>query len=164
MKSSSQVEPYDPEASVADVMARFGCCWGANCNSMNGWGSKAMSGDRCIWWWPMCSALEFAQRGLLTPSAVPVEMAQREGYKIYASPQDEVVGRHALVCLYEPNVARRALWPGMGMINIGVNIGAFLLLRASAVGLNGYVLAVKPNPANARLIKASRRLNGNRPA
>ena len=65
--------------------------------------------------------------------------------------------------VYEPDVAavlRRWLRPGMGMLDLGANLGVFALLGAALVGPGGHVLAMEPNPANARLLEASRRANG----
>ena len=73
------------------------------------------------------------------------------------------MGRHALAGAYDTyltDLLRRFLQPGMGVLDIGANIGVFALLAAAKVGPDGYVLAVEPNPANTRLLEASRRLNG----
>ena len=70
---------------------------------------------------------------------------------------------HALAGAYDTyltDLLRRFLRPGMGVLDIGANIGVFALLAAAKVGPDGYVLAVEPNPANTRLLEASRRLNG----
>ena len=157
-------QPYDPLATVEDVKACFRLLLGRNPYEHEWVGQQSNVGRPLhLVVANVLNSLEFTKRGLLTPPSVLVEMAQCEGYKIYASPQDEAVGRHALACLYEPNVTnvvRRALRRDMGMIDIGANIGVFSLLGAAAVGPGGYVLAVEPNPANARLIEASRRLDG----
>jgi FkbM family methyltransferase len=157
-------QPYDPIASEDDVRHCFRLLLGRNPYPYEWVGQQSNIGrPLALVVANMLNSMEFAERGLLTPRAAPVELAQCDGYKIYGSPQDEAVGRHALACLYEPNVTsvvRRALRRGMGMIDIGANIGVFALLAAARVGASGYVLAVEPNPANARLIEASRLLNG----
>jgi FkbM family methyltransferase len=48
----------------------------------------------------------------------------------------------------------------MNVADVGANIGYFTMLAASIVGANGVVTTVEANPDNARLIEASRRLNG----
>ena len=55
---------------------------------------------------------------------------------------------------------RDVLRPGMAAIDIGANIGVFSMLAASLVGPTGWVLGIEPNPRNARMAEASRRLNG----
>ena len=78
-------------------------------------------------------------------------------------PDDLDVGRHVQSNNYEPDVTlvfQRLLRPGMGVLDVGANIGYFSMLSASLVGPSGFVLAVEPNPENARMLEASRRLNG----
>jgi FkbM family methyltransferase len=85
------------------------------------------------------------------------------GFRIYASTRDGAVGRHVVAGQYEPHVMavlRQHLRPGMSMLDIGANIGVFALMAAMIVGPSGSVLAVEPNPANARLLEASRLANG----
>lgn len=109
------------------------------------------------------NSLEFARRGLLLPPEPDATVADLDGFRIYASAADPSVGRHVLAGVHEPEVQaafRRVLRPGMGVIDIGANVGFFTMLSASIVGSTGYVLAIEPNPANVRLLEASRRLNG----
>jgi len=54
---------------------------------------------------------------------------------------------------------RRFLRPGMGVLDIGANIGWFTMLAAALVGPTGFVLAVEPNTRNIKLLEASRRIN-----
>lgn len=110
------------------------------------------------------NSLEFARRGLqrLDPARQP-KLAQFDGFKIYADPADLQIGQHVLAGAYEPEVAavfHGLLRPGMAVIDIGANIGYFSMLAASLVGPTGAVLAIEPNPANIRLLEASRRANG----
>lgn len=155
---------FDPNATEADLRNCFRLLLGREPYSHEWIGQQSNVGrPLAVIVANILNSLEFAQRGLLTPGAAPVELASCDGYRIYASPQDEAVGRHALAGLYEPNVTsvvHRALRRGMGMIDIGANIGVFSLLSAARVGPTGFVLAVEPNPANARLIEASRLVNG----
>jgi FkbM family methyltransferase len=156
--------PYDPAATQEDVHHCFRLLLGRNPHPHEWIGQLSNVGRPLeLVVSNMLNSREFADRGLLTRQPARVELAQCDGYRIYGSPQDEAVGRHALACLYEPNVTRvvgRALRQGMGMIDIGANIGVFALAAAARVGPSGYVLAVEPNPANARLIEASRQVNG----
>ncbi len=109
-------------------------------------------------------SLEFANRGLLnSPASEQIAKVQLEDFAIYVAPDDLDVGRHVHAGVYEPDVTavfRRLLSPGMNVLDIGANIGYFSMLSAGLVGAGGHVLAVEPNPANARLLEASRRLNG----
>ncbi len=92
-----------------------------------------------------------------------VKLAAHDGYKIYAPREDELIGSPVLHGSYEPHVTsvfRRYLKPGMNVIDIGANIGHFSMLAASIVGPDGMVTSVEPNLENARLLEASRRLNG----
>ncbi len=109
------------------------------------------------------NSLEFARRGLLQAEGAPPGLAKLDGFSLYAREDDMAVGRHVLHGPYEPEVAarfRQVLRPGMGVLDIGANIGYFTMLSAALVGPEGSVLAVEPNPANARLLEASRALNG----
>ncbi len=113
------------------------------------------------------NSLEFSRRALAGPSAGPrspdIELVTLSGFSIFVSPSDAAVGRHVRVDGYEPEVTavfRRLLRPGMGVVDIGANIGYFTLLSASLVGAGGFVLAIEPNPRNARMLEASRRANG----
>lgn len=109
------------------------------------------------------NSLEFARRRLQEPATAAPEVAELEGFRILASPDDLAVGRPVLSGGYEPEVVtvfRSVLRAGMNVIDIGANIGFFSMLAATLVGSGGSVLAVEPNPRNARMAEASRRLNG----
>ena len=110
------------------------------------------------------NSLEFHRRRLQDPNVGEApEVAHLDGYRLLARPDDLAVGRHVLDGVYEPEVIAvfsALLRPGMNVIDIGANIGVFAMLAASRVGPDGSVLAVEPNPRNARMIEASRRLNG----
>jgi FkbM family methyltransferase len=56
---------------------------------------------------------------------------------------------------WEPHVERvlrRFLAPGSVFVDIGANVGWHTALASSAVGVDGQVYAIEPNPDNARLI------------
>ncbi len=109
-------------------------------------------------------SLEFARRGLLRDGeAVRPILTTLDDFQIYTAPDDAAVGRHVSAGSYEPEVGavfRRILRPGMGVLDIGANIGYFTMLSAALVGPAGHVLAVEPNGRNVRLLEASRRING----
>jgi FkbM family methyltransferase len=92
-----------------------------------------------------------------------LQLTQKEGFAVYTDDGDLAVGRHVAGGAYQPEIAalfRAHLRPGMVAIDVGANIGYFTMLAASLVGPSGQVLAVEPNPANLRMIEASRRANG----
>ncbi len=109
-------------------------------------------------------SLEFSRRRLLDPDGMrSLELTELPGFRIFASAGDAAVGCHLRHDDYEPDVTavfRRLLLPGMGVLDLGANIGYFTMLSASIVGPTGHVTAVEPNPRNARLLEASRRANG----
>lgn len=110
------------------------------------------------------SSLEFAQRKLVRAATTgTISLTTQNGFKLYASNDDAAVGQHVIGGAYEPDVSaviRTRLRTGMTMIDIGANIGYFTMLAASIVGASGRVVAVEPNPSNARMLEASRRANG----
>ncbi len=86
-----------------------------------------------------------------------------KGFSIYTSGDDVAVGKHVRANAYERGVTStfcRYIKQGMGVIDVGANIGYFTMLAASLVGPKGYVLAVEPNPDNVRMLEGSRRANG----
>ena len=108
-------------------------------------------------------SLEFSRRGLLHEATQdPPILTELDDFRIYSAPDDAAVGCHVRAGGYEPEVVacfRRILRPGMGVLDIGANIGYFTMLAAVLVGPSGHVLAVEPNGRNARLLEASRRAN-----
>ena len=158
--------PYDPAASEADILSCFRLLLGRNPNPEEWPGHSGKAGE------PLpgvvasyLNSLEFSRRGLLAQDHLGgMELTQLDGFRLYVAPGDAAVGRGLLHGnAYEPDVTavfRRLLRPGMGVLDLGANIGFFTMLSASAVGSEGWVVAVEPNPANAKLLEASRRLNG----
>ncbi len=155
---------FEPTATAADILACFRLILGRNPNPEEWAGHSANAGQ------PLDAVVanyvgsaEFSRRGLLRRQDGEVRLVELPGYRIYAPVADEAVGRHAAAGQYDLHVAavlRRVLRPGMGMIDLGANIGVFALQAAALVGPAGAVLAVEPNPANARLLEASRLANG----
>ena len=60
----------------------------------------------------------------------------------------------------ETSYLMQVLKPGMLFLDIGANIGYFTLLAASAVGPEGRVIAVEPEPKNYRVLTKNLALNG----
>lgn len=157
--------PHDPAATAEDVFYCFRLLLGRSPHREEWPGHAARAGEdlrRVVAGY--ANSLECARRGLFEHDA-PGDLATAEldGFRLLASPSDAAVGKHALAGRYEPEVTaafRRLLRPGMGVVDIGANIGWFTMLSAALVGPEGHVLAVEPNPRNARLLEASRRVNG----
>ncbi len=156
---------YDPAATIADIAACFRLLLGRPPNREEWAGHSARAGQAL----PgvvasYVSSLEFARRGLMrTDAAAEIHRSTLEGLTIYTRQGDAAVGDAVRAGAYEPEVMavfRRLLRPGMGVIDLGANIGVFTLLSASLVGAGGWVLALEPNPANVMLLEASRRANG----
>ena len=157
---------FEPAATEADILACFRLLLGRNPNREEWPGHSARAGEAL----PAVvssyvNSLEFTRRRLQDPSSdtAPAEIAEIEGVRLFASPDDLAVGKAVLSGRYEPEVVavfREVLRPGMRALDIGANIGFFSMLAASLVGAAGSVLAFEPNPRNARMAEASRRLNG----
>lgn len=109
------------------------------------------------------NSLEFANRGLLRADATHLpELYMLEKFAIYARQSDYDVGAAVAKDMYEPHVTqvfKRALKPGMVVLDIGANIGYFSMLAAALVEDTGHVYAIEPNPENIKLLEASRRAN-----
>lgn len=154
---------FDPRTTAEDVLACFRLLLGRRPNREEWLGHSSRTGE------PLpgvvasyVGSLEFARRGLLAAAGTP-ELTELPGFRIYADSGDAAVGRHVRADAYEPDVTaffRSFLRPGMGVVDIGANIGWFSMLSASLVGPEGCVVAVEPNGANARMLEASRRANG----
>ena len=107
---------------------------------------------------------EFAEHELVAAKrSRNLTLTQASGFAIYTDTDDLAVGKYVAAGVYEPELAallRQTLRPGMGVLDLGANIGFFTMLAASLVGREGYVLAVEPNLANVRMLEASRKQNG----
>jgi FkbM family methyltransferase len=78
-------------------------------------------------------------------------------HDVVISPMLEQEGR------WEPDEAawlRAVLTPGATVVDCGANIGYFSLLAAGIVGAAGRVIALEPEPANLRLLRANLWRNG----
>ena len=109
-------------------------------------------------------SLEFSRRGLNRSTSLGgITLAELPGFRIYTQADDAAVGHHVAQDNYEADVTavfRNLLRPGFNVLDLGANIGYFTMLSAALVGPSGSVIAVEPNPSNARLVEASRRANG----
>jgi FkbM family methyltransferase len=156
--------PFNPNATKEDIYYCFRLILGRN-PGPHEWpahsasvGSELASVVRTY-----VRSQEFHGRRLLARE-VPqdIHLAELADFRIYASEANAIIGRAVLRGEYEPEVTavfRRHLRSGMGVIDIGANIGYFTMLSAAITGPGGYVLAVEPNPHNVTLLEASRRAN-----
>jgi FkbM family methyltransferase len=103
------------------------------------------------WWW-------YRTRGRTTLSVL--------GNKLTLHPGDKGVSIElAVYRVHEPCTSRllaRCLRPGMTVVDIGCNIGYYALLEAQRVGPTGKVIAIEPEPENARLFLQNLQANGYR--
>ena len=157
--------PFPERAAAADILACFRLILGRLPNREE-WRGHAMRVGEALDGVvsSYLNSLEFARRGLLGGEALgTVELARLPGFAIYTQAEDAAVGRYVRRDDYERDVTalfRSKLRPGDHVLDLGANIGYFTMLSASLVGPSGSVIAVEPNPANARLVEASRRANG----
>jgi FkbM family methyltransferase len=156
---------FDQSATEADIRACFRLLLGRHPNKEEWIGHTMRIGqDLAGVVASYLNSLEFTRRSLIGNSSLgDVTLAQVPGFRIYAACNDAAVGRYVRDNNYELDVTavfQSVLKEGMQVIDIGANIGYFTLLSAALVRPAGHVLAIEPNPRNARLIEASRRENG----
>lgn len=162
-EASPWLGAHDPKATEADILACFRLILGRRPNPEEWPGHASRAGeDLGGVVASYTGSLEFSRRRLGTAGGTAA-LADLPDFRIYAAPDDAAVGRHVRENLYEPEVTsvfRQVLRPGMGVVDIGANIGWFSMLSASIVGPTGLVVSVEPNGSNARMLEASRRANG----
>jgi FkbM family methyltransferase len=155
---------FEPTATEADIRACFRLILGRLPNVEEWRGHSMRAGeplDQVVS--SYLTSLEFQRRGLLEQDIADEIVATRiQGFTIYTDLNDAAVGKYVRDDNYERDVTtlfRSRARPGMRVVDVGANIGYFTMLAASLVGPHGQVLAVEPNPRNARLLEASRRAN-----
>lgn len=106
---------------------------------------------RLAWWW-------YRKLGHSTISVL--------GNELSVHPHDKGVSIElAVYRVHEPRTTRllsQFLQSGMTAVDIGCNIGYFALLEAKCVGPSGRVIAIEPEPGNARLFLNNLHANGYR--
>ena len=159
-------KPFDPKTNIEDIYFCYRLLLGRNPNAyeVSAGHLTARVGD------DLSNAVklylqseEFARRGLLRQDhSSEVSVTELDGFNIYSANNDMLIGRALRAGSYEPHITalfRQLLRPGMGVIDLGANIGYFTMLAARLVGTAGYVLAIEPNRQNVKLLEASRRFN-----
>lgn len=158
--------PYQRVATTEDILYCFRLLLGRFPNREEWKGHAAQAGndlDRVVS--AYIGSLEFARRksALLNHQLNDrIFLKELKGFSIYGQEEDSAVSQPVKGGVYEPHVAaifRNYLKPGMRVLDVGANIGYFTMLSASLVTPTGHVMAIEPNPANAKLLEASRRAN-----
>jgi FkbM family methyltransferase len=150
--------------SEADILACFRLLLGRDPNPEERRGHMMRVGEPLSAVLPSyLNSLEFANRALrIAPESQSMLATTLPDFSIYSALDDLSVGKYVRNDNYEREVTavfRAYLRAGLRVVDIGANIGYFTMLSARLVGPTGHVLAVEPNPRNARSIEASRRLN-----
>lgn len=163
-KASPAARPFNLSATEEDIYYCFRLILGRNPGPHEWqWHTARVGSDLATVVREYLASQEFSMRGPIAPGArADIQLAEFPDFKIYASATDALIGPAVLSGHYEPEVTaifRQHLRGGMGVIDIGANVGYFTMLSAAITGPDGYVLAVEPNPENVKLVEASRRIN-----
>ncbi len=159
--------PHSPETSPEDIYYCFRLLLGRSPNKEEWKGHSGHAWNTALDDVVMSyvNSLEFSQRknNLLSKRwDEDLFLKQLDGFSIYVRESDAAVGRGVKTGSYEPNVTavfQKHLKPGMHVLDIGANIGYFTMLSAALVQQQGSVMAIEPNPENAKLVELSRRAN-----
>jgi FkbM family methyltransferase len=109
--------------------------------------------------------------GYNLPTALSVRLSESDlqrvecgSFKLVIDRWDIALGRNLVFGQgYDPHLSgflKRAVKPGMTVVDIGANIGYITMLLGDLVGKAGRVLAFEPNPENCRLLLLSIEENG----
>ncbi len=166
--SSEKREPWEidfpPGATPADILACFRLLLGRKPGKEEWPGHSWRVGEELAGVvTSYLNSQEFANRHLLDRSSEQLQLVELAHAKMYVASDDTFVGKIILETgSYEPHVSRvfqEYLRPGMGVLDIGANIGYFSLLAASLVGPTGFVQSWEPSPANVKALCASQLAN-----
>ncbi len=84
--------------------------------------------------------------------------------KMYLAVNDRGISRDLLIRgireRMETRIMQQILKPGMKVIDIGANIGYYVLMEARAVSETGHVYAIEPETKNLQLLRRNIELNG----
>lgn len=59
-------------------------------------------------------------------------------------------------------ILEKILKPGMSVLDIGANLGYYVLMEMGLIGSSGRMVAIEPSPSNVELLKKNLALNGHR--
>jgi len=86
-----------------------------------------------------------------------------QGSKMYLAIDDPGVSRDLIIRgrreRFETRVMQKILRPGMTVIDIGANIGYYVMIEGRAVSETGHVYAIEPEPCNFELLCRNVKLN-----
>jgi len=102
------------------------------------------------------------RRALWESLSDPVIIPWLEGLKFQLNPGNEMSRIIYLTGRYEPNEfwwLKRFLKPGMGVIDVGANVGCYTLYCAALVGRDGRVVAIEPSEREYRRLSNHVSLN-----
>jgi len=94
---------------------------------------------------------------LILPKTIPFR-----GYQLVVNQEDHVIGSALLRGRYEPYGTKlflENLSPGMKVIDCGANIGIYTCLASGAVGPEGKVYSIEPEPRNFACLTETIRVN-----
>jgi FkbM family methyltransferase len=87
-----------------------------------------------------------------------------QGHKMFVLRDDVGISKElAVYKTHEPlttRVLRQVLKPSMCVVDVGGNIGYFLLIEARMVGPGGLVIGIEPEPTNFQLLRRNVEVNG----
>ena len=96
--------------------------------------------------------------GFLIPKTVQIH-----DILVALNPRDPVVSGGLMLNVYEMyeiEMFRKALRPGMVVVDIGAQIGFYTATAAHGVGATGRVIAFEPDPGNFSFLEQTVRING----
>jgi FkbM family methyltransferase len=160
----SRCEPWEVDfpatATEADVLHCFRLLLGRNPSKQEWPGHSLHAGeDLASVVSGYFNSQEFADRHLLDRKPAGVGLVDLPQFRMFACADDPFIGREIVRAHnYEPHVSRvfrEYVKPGMGILDVGANIGYFSLLSASLVGPSGSVYSWEPSPDNVKMLYAS---------
>jgi FkbM family methyltransferase len=160
----NRCEPWEgdflPTASEGDVLQCFRLLLGRKPSKQEWPGHSLHAGeDLASVVTGYLNSQEFADRHLLDRRPAGVGLVDLPQFRMFASADDPFIGTEIVRNRdYEPHVSevfREYVKPGMGVLDVGANIGYFSLLSASLVGPSGFVYSWEPSPDNVKMLYAS---------
>ena len=96
-------------------------------------------------------------------SGIREEYVEIDGQKIFLDKEDSLLlsTRKDNYDKFEINYLKQIIKEGDIIIDLGANIGYYVLMESSILGINGRIVAVEPVPKNMHLLKKNLELNKN---
>ena len=159
----NQCEPWEanfpPTATESDILSCFRLLLGRKPGRAE-WPAHVwrVGEDLTVLVSSYLNSQEFANRHLVGRQLGQWELVELPNFKLYASAEDSIGKVIIQAHNYEPHVSKmffEYLRPGVGVLDIGANIGYFSLLAASLVGPSGFVQSWEPSSSNVKMLYAS---------